>query len=283
MKAQPLSDELIARLPSPQGVAFALTKACRSDYVNVQEIANLVRSDPALCGRLLMLANSAAAGGCNVIVVDDAVARIGVTGVSQVALAFSLIDQYATGACASFSYAGFWNGSLLMAAAAKEFGTPRGLGAAGELFTLGLLSQIGCLALATAFPREYSDLIVRNVNRAELLDQEGVLFGTNHLRLSAALMTRWGIPVEEVCDFCQYEAFKAVPTATEIISKRRAQLASTAWHVALAIAQESTEAVFERHDCFSATQWLQLDRDSLNRSLSAIESTWHLWLALISR
>ena len=173
--------------------------------------------------------------------------------------------------------------ALLMAAAAKEFGTPRGLGAAGELFTLGLLSQIGCLALATAFPREYSDLIVRNVNRAELLDQEGVLFGTNHLRLSAALMTRWGIPVEEVCDFCQYEAFKAVPTATEIISKRRAQLASTAWHVALAIAQESTEAVFERHDCFSATQWLQLDRDSLNRSLSAIESTWHLWLALISR
>lgn len=285
MNLPPLKDEWIARLPSPQGVAFALTKACRAEHVNLQEISDLVRTDPALGGRLLALANSAASGGRSVIAIDDAVARIGITGVSQVALAFSLIDQYGAGACTHFNYAGFWNQSLLMAAAAKELGAARKLGVPGELFTLGLLAQVGCLALATVFPQEYAALIARDLGREELWAEENRLLGTNHLALSAALMTRWGIPAEEVWPFCRYEdAGHALGTASqESVAPDRAHLASASWQVGKAIAQESVDAVFEREDCLAALEWLALDPEALRGHLVAIESTWHLWLALISR
>jgi HD-like signal output (HDOD) protein len=283
MHQSTLSDELIARLPSPKGVAFALTKACRSEHVHLQEIADLVRTDPALCGRLLALANSAATGGRSVIAVDDAVSRIGVLGVSRMALAFSLMDQYASGACANFNYAGYWSQSLLMAAAAKQLGAPRKLGDAGELFTLGLLAQIGCLAMATAFPTAYSELIVRNLGRADCLAQESLLFGTTHLALSEALMTRWGIPLEDVLAFCHYEEPPSVKSGIYGVANDRAQLAATAWNVALVISQESTDAVFERPECFASLEWLELDRETLSGYLHDIEATRSLWLALISR
>jgi HD-like signal output (HDOD) protein len=282
MDQHKLSDELIARLPSPKGVAFALTNVCRSDNVHSQEIVDLVRTDPALSGRLLALANSAATGGRSVIAIDDAVARIGVTGVSRVALAFSLIDQYAAGACTNFNYAGYWSQSLLMAAASKEFGTLRKMGDAGELFSLGLLAQIGCLAMATAFPTEYSTLIVRDLGRTDLLAQENCLLGTNHLALSEVLLTRWGIPLTDVHAFCRYEEPPLVMPDNQSSANDRAQLASTAWNVARVISQESTNAVFERPECFAALEWLGLDPASLNGYLHEIEVTRGQWFALIS-
>jgi HD-like signal output (HDOD) protein len=283
MKPTLLHEDIAARLPSPQGVAFALNQVCRSDSVNLQEIADLVRSDPALSGRLLALANSAAMGGRSIVAVDDAIARIGVSSVAQVALAFSLIDHYSTGACLNFNYAGFWSQSLLMAAAVQEFGTVRRLGVAGELFTLGLLSQIGCLAMATAFPKEYSDLIVSEMDRAEMVAQENILVGTNHLALSQRLMTDWGMPIETVSPFCRYEMPNPCSSDMTRFQNDRAQLASTAWHIALAIAQESVGAVLERNECVESLDWMGLDIDTLNEILREIESTWRFWLTLISR
>lgn len=283
MNAAPLPPDIAGRLSSPHGVAFALNKACRSDDVNLHEIAGLVRSDPALSGRLLAIANSAAIGGRNVISVDDAVARIGVSGVSQVALAFSLIDQYASGACENFNYAGFWSQSLLMASAAKEFGTARKLGVAAELFTLGLLAQIGRLAMATAFPKEYSDLIVGDFDQVDLVLQETRLLGTNHLALSGQLLTGWGIPADMVRPFCRYELSEPRSEERGPVENYRAQLASSAWHVASVISHESTDAVFEHADCMASLEWLGLDDENLRAHLVEIESTWQLWLSLISR
>ena len=158
-----LPADLIDRLPTPKGVALALTKACRRDDMNLEEIAKLVRTDPALTARLLALANAAASGGRAVVSVDEAVARMGLLRVSQVALAFSLIDQHGSGNCTNFDYAGFWNRSLLMAACAREFGSLSKLGVPADLFTVGLLAQIGRLGLATAFPKEYSNLMVLDI------------------------------------------------------------------------------------------------------------------------
>lgn len=273
---------LTARLPSPKGVAAALTEACRSEHANLQDIANLARTDPALSGRLLALANAAATGGRAVLAVDDAVSRIGMTGVCQVALAFSLIDQYASGACANFNYAGFWSQSLLMAAATKEFGSLRKLGPGGELFTLGLLAQIGCLGMATAFAHEYSELIVQDLERADLLAQEARLLGINHLDLSWQLMTSWALPDAAVRPFCRYEQAHTNDPGMSLTENGQARLAHTAWQVALTITQESADAVRERPECLAALQWLELDDAALRMHLDEIESTWRFWLSLLS-
>ena len=48
------------RLPSPSGVALAIMDLWQDERTTIQQLAQLVQTDPALCGRLLKLANSAA-------------------------------------------------------------------------------------------------------------------------------------------------------------------------------------------------------------------------------
>ena len=112
MKIEPLEQELKQRLPSPHGVALAIMDACRKDDVAMSDVATLVQSDPALTGRLLERANASAMGGRSVVSVPEAVNRMGLQAVRQLALGFSLIDQYSKGNCAEFDYPEFWSRSL---------------------------------------------------------------------------------------------------------------------------------------------------------------------------
>ena len=283
MTLQALSPEAIARLPTPKGVALALLKACRSDAANLQQIADLVRTDPALSGRLLALANSAASGGRNIVSIDEAVSRTGLGAVSQIALAFSLIDQHSSGFCANFNYAGFWSQSLLMAAASRELGTAAQLGPPGELFTVGLFAQVGQLALATAYPVEYSELLAQDVSRTELLAREKAIAGLDHLALSVALMAQWGVPPEYALPFGFHEEPSLTDTGSNPEMKPRFDLAHASWQVAMALANEGIDAVLETPECVEATAWLKLDPESLRVRIAEIESIWRLWLALIAR
>jgi len=278
-----LPADAIERLPSPKGVALALTKACRREDANLEEIASLVRTDPALSGRLLGLANAAALGGRNVGSAEEAVTRMGLTRVSQVALAFSLIDQHGEGSCRNFNYAGFWNHALLMAATSQTLGVPQKLGVAGDLFTVGLLAQIGRLALATAFPGPYSELMALNLAGPELLQREQALAQTDHLQLSVALMEHWGVPIGYALPFGLYEDPAQTLLAPDSLEARRAQLAHGAWHLARVLAFEGSEAALESAQCQAALHWLPLERDALLHHLQEIESVWRVWLALISR
>jgi HD-like signal output (HDOD) protein len=276
-----LSAEVIERLPTPKGVAMALTQACRRDDANLDEIANLVRTDPALCGRLLALANAAALGGHSVVSVDEAVSRMGLVRVSQVALAFSLIDQHGSGACRNFNYAGFWNRSLLMAAASRNLGDRLKLGVPGELFTVGLLAQIGCLALATALPVEYADLMALDIEAGDLLQREQAVTGTDHLQLSVAMLEHWGIPIEYSRPFGLYEM--AQPSLDDAAGAQRARLAHSAWVLAGVLAQDGSEAAIDDAGCLGNLQWLGLDRAELLACLQEIEAVWRVWLTLIAR
>lgn len=283
-----LSADVIDRLPSPKGVALALTQACRRDDANLEEIGNLVQQDPALSGRLLALANAAALGGSNVVSVQEAVSRMGLQRVSQVALAFSLIDQHSGGACTNFDYAGFWNRSLLMAAASRAFGSLRRLGVAGELFTVGLLAQIGSLALATAFAHEYSDLVALDITRADLLQRERIITHTDHMQLSVAMMEHWGIPADYARPFGQCEAHGASHADTSAYpagstGAMRLQLAHSCWLLADLLAKDGSDIAVDHPDCVAALHWLDLTREELLGVLQEIEAVWRVWLVLITR
>jgi hypothetical protein len=277
-----LPTDAIERLPTPKGVALALTRACRRDDANLDEISGLVRTDPALSGRLLALANAAALGGRSVVSVDEAVSRMGLLRVSQVALAFSLIDQHGAGACANFDYAGFWNRSLLMAAATRQFGTLHKLGVAGDLFTVGLLAQIGCLAMATAFSAEYSNLVALDIEPGDLLQREVAITGTDHLQLSVAMLEHWGVPIEYSRPFGLYEDADAGIHSKDPAAQR-ALLAHSAWLLAGVLAREGSDAALDDAGCQASLRWLGLERDALLPQLQEIEAVWRVWLALIAQ
>ncbi|MFO7542039.1 MAG: HDOD domain-containing protein [Thiobacillus sp.] len=184
------------QLPSPKGVALAVLALSRREDVALGEIALVVQSDPALSGRLIKLANSASQITRPVVSVQEAVARQGVKAVCQLALGFSLLDQYRDGACDSFDYPRYWSHSLLMGLAMQALGARVRVGVPDELFICGLLAQVGQLALATVYPEEYNAVLTAYQANPEqdLAAFERAQLETDHIELGAAMMSEWGIP-----------------------------------------------------------------------------------------
>ncbi len=187
---------LNGELPSPKGVALAILELCRKDDATIAEVARIAQTDPALASRLIRQANSAAHGGGRPVAsVTEAIMRLGMGTVRNLALGFSLVDQYQNGPCRPFDYQGFWSHSLLMGLAMQRFSNVTGAGSSEELFACGLLAQVGRLALATVYPVEYGRLLDDQDSVARdlvVLEQEHLQ--TDHNELTAALLGEWGFP-----------------------------------------------------------------------------------------
>ena len=195
------------QLPTPKGVALAVLELSRRDNVTLGEIARVVQTDPALSGRLIKLANNTSRIARPVASVQEAVARQGMASVRNLALGFSLLDQYRDGACKAFDYEGYWSHSLLMALAMQAMGERVRVAPTDELFVCGLLAQVGQLALATAYPNEYSDVLnaYRDDSSRPLLAYEHEYLETNHKELGVVLLNDWGIPRPFIVPISQYE------------------------------------------------------------------------------
>jgi HD-like signal output (HDOD) protein len=162
--------KLSGQLPTPRGIALAILELSRRENATLAEIARVVQTDPALSGRLIKLANSASQIARPVVSVQEAVVRQGMNTVRQLALGFSLLDQYRGGSCEAFDYQEYWSHSLLMALGMQALGMRVRVAAADELFVCGLLAQVGRLALATAYPDEYSSvLMAHHANPAQAI------------------------------------------------------------------------------------------------------------------
>jgi diguanylate cyclase (GGDEF)-like protein len=182
------------RLPSPSGTALAIVKLVQRDDATMPQIAQLIKTDPALSGRILRFVNSAAFGARRPIIdIQDAVLKMGMQAVRNFTLSLSLISNNSTGKCSAFSYTAYWAQSLAMAAATAAITARERTIAPEESFTLGLLSDIGRLAFATAWPEVYSNCL--NVAQDEqLLAMERNHFGIDHQELSLILLADWGFP-----------------------------------------------------------------------------------------
>ncbi|MCF7997172.1 MAG: HDOD domain-containing protein, partial [Chromatiaceae bacterium] len=130
------------------------------EQTSVEQLSQLVKSDPALSGRLLRLANSAAMGTFSkVSSIPAAIVKVGMKTVGQLAVAFSLIDQYLDDHCKSFDYNKFWLQCVLTALICRGLGQQTALAPPDNLFSCALMMRIGLLAFATIYPDEYASLL----------------------------------------------------------------------------------------------------------------------------
>ncbi|WP_324779079.1 diguanylate cyclase [Thiobacillus sedimenti] len=188
--------KISGQLPTPRGVALAILELSRRDNTTLGEIAHVVQTDPALSGRLIKLANAVSCITRPVVSVQEAVVRQGMATVRHLALGFSLLDQYRKGACDAFDYQGYWSHSLLMALTMQALGQRIRVAAADELFVCGLLAQVGQLALATAYPDDYSAVLKAHHDAPDqpLVLHERNRLETDHGELGIVMMGDWGIP-----------------------------------------------------------------------------------------
>jgi diguanylate cyclase (GGDEF)-like protein len=192
-------DEILRseRLPSPSGVALRILELTRDEDASVEDLQQVLASDPALAGRILQYANCAeVCGGREVRSVADAVVRLGMNTVRQLSLTFSVRAGARGGPCTGFDYNLFWSRSLAVAVGAQSLAPlVRGV-VAEEAFTCGLLGQVGQLALASTHPRVYASILERwnGHDRTALSALEQTDLMIDHEQVTGALLTSWGLP-----------------------------------------------------------------------------------------
>lgn len=262
------------RLPSPAGIALQVLELTNQPDAALEDVARLIQADPALSSRLIRFANSPLiAPRRPIVVVQEAAIRIGMNGVRNLVLGLSLVGQYRTGPCRGFDYERYWAESLAVAVALAQLASRQRIFAPEEAFTLGLLANIGCLALATAWPEEYARCL-EEAEGNDLLAMERKLFAIDHLKLSVSLLVDWGLP-EIFCDALAHhrDPGSAADARTEGLAR---QLAFAQDCAAWCLAQE-------RESCLAA-----LERQAgghgignLPKFLEEIETAWHAWGRLI--
>ncbi|THF60963.1 diguanylate cyclase [Pseudothauera rhizosphaerae] len=184
-------------LPSPRGVALAIIRLTQRDEVSMAELAHVIKGDPAFVGRLIKAANGIVALTRRPVVsVQEALMVLGLPAVRNMALGFSLLSNYRRGACKGFQYDAFWSRSLAAALAVQVLAQRNRAGAPDELFSLGLLSDVGELALATIYPAEYAQVLAeaRRYRELRLTDLEHRAFAMTHTDLAVAMLADWGLP-----------------------------------------------------------------------------------------
>ncbi len=184
-------------LPSPKGAALAIIRLTRKENLSLAELARVIKTDPAFVGRLVKAANSAAMSPVRPVAsVQEALMLIGLPAVRNMALGFSLLSSYRGGGCEHFDYDRYWSGALVMAIACQQLAPRLQCAPPDEMFCAGLLARIGELALATLFPRDYSEVLVcsRASDADGLIALEYESFAMTHRELTASMLADWGIP-----------------------------------------------------------------------------------------
>lgn len=192
------SDELkfSSSLLSFKGTTQALLEACHQKDATNSEIARLIQTDSVLCSYLIHLVNVSNQATHVVTSLSEAVSLVGIPVIKQLAIGFSLIDQFRNGSANGFDYQEFWSHSLLMALAMQELGKTARICTQDELFACGLMARIGCLALATTHPDKYAALIIKQKQNSSisLATLEQQYLQTDHNELTATLLSDFGLP-----------------------------------------------------------------------------------------
>ena len=268
-------------LPSPKGVALALMEITRREDVTLDEIIHVVRTDPALTSRLLRLANSVSNGGRGLASINEAVMHLGLASVRQLAMGFSLVDQYHRGPCRRFDYQGFWSHSLLFALAARALGEVLGQAGPEELFVCGLLGRVGELALATAYPGEYAGILERAAGPEALLGLEREHLGTDSKALCADILADCGIPNALAEPLQHHDA----PESSGFAQGSRPHQLAHLFALARRMADLGMAAEDVRLGCISELMLLAgrfgLDADALGELFDRVARQWQEWGALL--
>lgn len=272
------------KLPSPAGVGMRILQLTQDPTTGIDEITAVVRTDPALTGRILKVANCGMrAGGPVNAPLDEAVMRLGFQCLRDLVLGFSLVSSNSKSSCPSFDYNAFWHGSLGRAVSAQHLTELVGRGSGAESYICGLLCNIGSLGLAVAHPQRYSQLLESKdaANVESLAALESHTFGINHRELTQAMLCDWGFPEPMAAMGSSYRAAidpqQKQPEHLRVLR----QILQLSDHIVSAIYAKVKATEGLAPEVVEAFAKLDVEASLILPTLGAIRRVWAEWSALL--
>lgn len=187
-------------LPQLPVILVELLNVLRDEQVSTERLIEVIQKDPALCGKLLELANSAAFGvRRKVASVRQAVVNLGLRTVKTMALSFCVVDKMHVKPDSALDLSEYWVRSLTLATGARRIACESRQCEPEEAFVSGLLADIGILVAMQCNPAEYATLYTEAGGAREKLHAlECERLGFSHAQLGAELLRSWNLP-ESIC------------------------------------------------------------------------------------
>jgi putative nucleotidyltransferase with HDIG domain len=161
------------------------------EHSSARELVDVMQRDQALTGRVLRLANSGFFGfSRQVATLPRAIMILGFSTVRSLALGVKIWE--AMRGRDGLSLTELWEHSALVGAAARLIARRVRVADPEEIFTAGLLHDIGRAVLNLRFPAEYA--AAASATGPDRLERERAAFGIDHTQAGAWLAEAWSLP-----------------------------------------------------------------------------------------
>lgn len=212
--------ERIDALPTLPAVAARIIRISSGSDVEMDDIAAIIESDPALATRILGLCRKSDKGlGDRITSVKRAVVMLGIEAVRSAVLSVCVCDLVARDASKQkldnqianasddatpqvFDKHGLWKHSIAVAVAAEMIveRSPHLRHVRDEAFLAGLLHSVGRIAVSFALPKAYDRVLALAAKRnARSATVERELLGLDHHTAGKRLAAHWNLaqPLQE--------------------------------------------------------------------------------------
>lgn len=179
--------------PFPPIASRVMSLLARED-IGLKELGDTISSDAVFAGEVLRLANSALfTRYAEVRSILQALALVGLERIKGLAFTVAM-RGYLCDVIKIPALQRCWRHSLACAVVADELADAMYMDR-GQAYTAGLMHDIGRVALAVAFPREYANMIaVCEEHGLSILSTERELFDIDHCEAGRWLAAEWRLP-----------------------------------------------------------------------------------------
>ena len=240
-------DDLMELRPFPAAASRIMSECERAD-VTANDIADIIRYDPALSMRILQVANSPLYGFSNQIrSVKHAAVVLGLRTVKDVAVSLAVGEVFNKGSAASVTLRRrLWSHSLACGCFAGILATRTEMCDSDEAFLAGILHDVGKLFLFDHLPDNCSGVFDENTRAC--VETEREIFGIDHASIGRRSGEHWGLPE----DISEAIGFHHQPTAADFAAELVTTVAAAnelahVWLTQDDAAGEAAVEVFDRH------------------------------------
>lgn len=163
------------------------------------EIANVIASDQVITSRVLRTANSPFYGLVSrITTIPHAIVVIGFNGIHYIILntaVFNLFNKAASSGIDVFDISRLWQHSSAVAILSRLIAKKINFPAYEEMFTAGLLHDIGKLYIYKNYSSDFVE-IIRQVQqeKVHIREAEDKVLGINHAEIGELLLKEWNLP-----------------------------------------------------------------------------------------
>jgi len=186
-------------LPTLPEILFQILRILDDPDSGASDLAEVVRLDAPLTARILRLANSPyySTRG-DMADIHRCIAVLGYRTIRQVAICVSVATSVVSAAArvkGHLDYRELWRHSVATGAIAKHLADMTGYLQAEEVFTAGLLHDLGKFVLEIYSPQSYGQVIISRKGKGlSLVEVERDAFGFDHAVLGEAFGFSWRFP-----------------------------------------------------------------------------------------